>query len=58
LAAKELEMIENATNYLFIQHSHQTLAMSVAFYLSVLLLINAETIIAALKHAARSQTLI
>jgi hypothetical protein len=40
------------------QHSHQTLAMSIAFYLSVLLLINAETIIAALKPAARSQTLI
>ncbi len=37
-------MIENATNYLFIQHSHQTLVMSIAFYLSVLLLINAETI--------------
>jgi len=47
-------MIENATNYLFIQHSHQTLAMGIAFYLSVLLLINAETIIATLKHAARS----
>ncbi len=25
-------MIENATNYLFIQHSHQTLVMSIAFY--------------------------
>ena len=51
-------MIENATNYLFTQHSYETLAASIAFYLSVLFLINAETIIAALKHAARSHTLI
>jgi hypothetical protein len=51
-------MIENATNYLFIRHRLQTHVMSIGFYLSVLLLINAETIIAALKHAARSQTLI
>ncbi|MGH9930396.1 MAG: hypothetical protein ACREA9_14385 [Pyrinomonadaceae bacterium] len=51
-------MIENRTNYRFIQHSHQTLLNNIAFYLSVLLLINAETIIAALKHAARSHTLI
>lgn len=51
-------MIENATNCLFIQHSHETLLVSIAFYLTVLLLINAETIAAALKRAARSQTMI
>ncbi len=37
-------MIESAINSLFIQHSHETLVMSIAFYLIVLLLINAETI--------------
>ena len=51
-------MIENATNFLFIQHSHETLAISIDFHLSLLILINAETIIAAIKHAARLQTLI
>jgi hypothetical protein len=51
-------MIENATSSLFIQHGHETLAIRIDFYLSLLLLINAETIIAAVKHAARSQTLI
>jgi hypothetical protein len=51
-------MLENATNYLFIQHSHETLLVSIAFYLSVLLLINAETIAAALKRASRSQNII
>jgi len=51
-------MIENATHYLCIQHNHETLVMSIACYLSVLLLIHAETIIAAVKRAARSQTLI
>lgn len=51
-------MLENATNYLFIQHSHETLLVSIAFYLTVLLLINAEKIAAAVKRAARSETII
>jgi hypothetical protein len=51
-------MIENATNYLFIQHSHETLFVSIAFYLTVLLLINAENIAAAAKRATRSFTII
>lgn len=48
-------MLENATNYLFIQHSHETLLVSIAFHLTVLLLINAETIAIAIKRATRSQ---
>jgi hypothetical protein len=51
-------MIENVTNYLFIQHSHETLLVSIAFYLTVLLLINAQTIATTIKRASRSQTII
>jgi hypothetical protein len=47
-------MIENATNYLFIQHSHETLFVSIAFYPSLLLLINAETLAAAAKRATKT----
>lgn len=46
-------MIENAINYVFLQHSHETLFVSIAFYLTVLLLINAETMAAAVKRATR-----
>jgi hypothetical protein len=51
-------MIQNITNYLFTQHSIQTLLISLSFYLSVLALINAETISAVAKRATRSHTLI
>jgi hypothetical protein len=51
-------MIQNITNYLFIQHNIQTLLISISFYLSVLTLINAETIMAASKRATKSFTVI
>jgi hypothetical protein len=51
-------MIENITNYLFIQHNIQTLLVSVFFYLSMLALINAQTISAVAKRATRSQTFV
>lgn len=51
-------MIQNMTDYIFIQHSIQTLLISISFYLSVFALINAETIMAAAKNATRSHTLI
>jgi hypothetical protein len=46
-------MIQNITNYLFIQHS-ETLLVSIAFYLTVLLLINSETIAATAKRATKT----
>jgi hypothetical protein len=36
-------MIEGAFNFMFSQHSHEMLAISIAFYVCMLLLINAET---------------
>lgn len=48
--------MQNAINYLFIQHSHQTLISSVAFYIAVLLLLNAETMLTATKRTLKART--
>ena len=47
--------MQNIINYIFMQHSHETLAASFAFYLSVLVLINAETILTAIKRTTTAR---
>lgn len=43
-------MIQNITNYLFIENSHQTLTVAIAMYISFLLFLNKDSIAAIAKR--------
>lgn len=49
-------MGERIVHFIFIEHSQESLALSVAFYLSVLLLINASGLASAARRAVSARS--